>query len=195
MDIGAWGDSITHGAGDADGLGWVGRLRKQLYESERDVYNRGVCGDTTSDVLERFEVEVASIQPETIVLAVGINDSKFPNNGSEHKVPPGAFKENVRQLIGKAQSVAKKVVVIGLTEVNEGKIDSTSLFTNAAIKEYDGYVREAALGAGVDFVSMQGVLNIETDLEDGLHPNSAGYEKMLEVIAPFVLTEKTASVQ
>jgi hypothetical protein len=33
MEIGIWGDSITYGESDIDGLGWVGRLRKKMLDT------------------------------------------------------------------------------------------------------------------------------------------------------------------
>ena len=58
-----FGDSIIYGAWDREG-GWAARLRKFLDEktlTEEDfyclVYNLGISGDTTEDLLERFEFE------------------------------------------------------------------------------------------------------------------------------------------
>lgn len=186
MEISAWGDSITYGEGDKEALGWIGRLRKELYETEHSVYNRGICGDTSEDVLKRFVIEVGSIEPELIFLAIGINDSKFPNGGSDNKVPFAAFQQNTEKLILEAKAKSSKVVLVGLTEVNERQIQSSSIFTNEVIAKYDAHLRELSQKEGVPFVNMQGVLDIETDLEDGLHPNASGYEKMFKVILPFV---------
>jgi len=87
MDIGVWGASITYGEGDEQALGWVGRLRKHLNEAEHFVYNRGVCGDTTADVLQRFEVEVTSVEPDMVVFAVGTNDTKSQSGDDENNIP------------------------------------------------------------------------------------------------------------
>lgn len=186
MEIGAWGDSITYGAGDAEALGWVGRLRKESYEKDYGVYNRGICGDTTEDVLKRFDIEVSSIEPNFIILAVGINDSKIPKGEKSNKIPFSAFQRNVEQLLAKAKSKSQKILVIGLTEVNEKTIESSSTFTNEVIQKYDAYLREVANKEQVNFVNMQGVLDIQSDLEDGLHPNAKGYEKMFKTILPYV---------
>lgn len=186
MEIGAWGDSITYGAGDTEALGWVGRLRRELYESESGIYNRGICGDSTTDVLKRFEIELESIEPTVIILAVGINDSKFPEGGAENKVPIGIFKDNIKQLASKAKSKSKKVILIGLTEVNEQEIESSSVFQNDIIRKYDDCLQELAHDENIDFISMRGVLDTQADLEDGLHPNATGYEKMFRTILPFI---------
>ncbi|MDP3998378.1 MAG: hypothetical protein Q8P89_02085 [bacterium] len=60
----AFGTSTTYGAWDIEG-GWVQRLRRFLdekiitanYEHDYFVYNLGVSGDKSADILERFETE------------------------------------------------------------------------------------------------------------------------------------------
>ena len=186
MEIGAWGDSITYGAGDTTGLGWVGFLRSHFYEKDYGVYNRGICGDTTEDLLKRFEIEVNSIEPNLIILAVGINDSKIPEGQAGNKVPFAQFQKNIKELIDKAKSKAQKVIVVGLTEINEETVGSSSVFRNETIKKYDDYLKEIADVEDVNYVDMQGVLDIQSDLEDGLHPNAKGYKKMFDKILPHI---------
>ncbi len=71
MQISIWGDSITHGSCDEVGLGWVGRFRNSFPTGDYvGVYNRGVSGDTTEDLLKRFSIEADSIEPTKIVFAI-----------------------------------------------------------------------------------------------------------------------------
>ena len=78
MTIGFWGDSITYGAQDSEALGWVGRIRKLLsVDNYRELYNFGVCGDTSESLLERFQEEAIKVKPDIIMFAVGVNDSKY----------------------------------------------------------------------------------------------------------------------
>lgn len=80
MDIGVWGDSITYGAGDSKALGWVGRLRKSYdKDSEVNVYNFGVCGDTTNDLLRRFDGEAASVDPNVVIFSIRHKRFKVPS--------------------------------------------------------------------------------------------------------------------
>lgn len=182
MQITAWGDSITYGAGDEQALGWVGRLRKAFYEDDCEIYNRGVCGDTTDDLLERFDNEMRSTEPSVLLFAIGINDSKFLEGSNEQKVPFQTFQKNVETLISKAQESKGKIFVIGLTEVKEEDIESSSIFTNQSIQQYNSYLRDITEGKDIWFIDMKGVLNTDTDLVDGLHPNAEGYEKMFQKI-------------
>lgn len=63
--VSIWGDSITWGETDPDSGGWVARLRKFFdadEEHEISVYNLGVHGDTTADLIKRFKMP--SVAPE-----------------------------------------------------------------------------------------------------------------------------------
>ena len=54
-----FGDSITFGKGDTLEQGWCGRLKKYFENKggNHRLYNLGISGETTKDVLERFDVE------------------------------------------------------------------------------------------------------------------------------------------
>lgn len=188
MQIGIWGDSITYG-GPSEG--WVRLLRKALASKDTEVYNRGVCGDTSEDVLKRFAVEAEAIQPRTVIFAVGTNDSKYPRDSKTNKVPFDEFKENMRKLVGDAKERARRVILIGLTEVNEKEINKalrdrkrTSTFLNYEISRYDQYLKELAAEEKIEYIKMKKVLNTSADLEDGIHPNPQGYAKMFDAIFP-----------
>jgi lysophospholipase L1-like esterase len=189
MEIGIWGDSITYGECDIDGLGWVGRLRKKMLDTA-GVYNRGVCGDTTKDLLKRFSVEADSIEPNEIIFAIGINDSKFPSGKDINNVPFEEFKDNLRELLKQAQKYTSKVSFIGLTRVSEERRSpARSKFINTEIQRYDNFVKELAKSEGVVYVSTKECLDTNIDLADGLHPNAQGYDKLFNLISPFITHE------
>ncbi len=183
MEIGAWGDSITYGACDSEALGWVGRILKSFsIDDDVSVYNRGICGDTTEDLLARFEVEAKSIKPNVIIFAIGINDSKYPVGSEENRVIPDKFKKNMQVLVERARMYTDKIFIIGSTKVDESAIESTvSRFTNEQIKLYNNLLKECAKNESLSFVDVFNVLD-KSDLCDGLHPNAQGYEKLAQSI-------------
>lgn len=184
MEIGIWGDSITYGQCDTEALGWVGRLRKSLpIDDYVGVYNFGVCGDTTQDVLARFSTEANSMDPNIILFAVGINDSKFPKGKNENNVSLEEFKVNMGQLIQLAKGFTEKVYIIGATKVDVGfETSKGSRFFNRDIEEYNTALKELAHTNTLSFIDVYDVLNPTDDLFDGLHPNAEGYQKMFETI-------------
>src|SRR5260370_1258736 len=103
-NIGAWGDSITYGAGDTEPLGWVGRLRRRVEKDHAiSVHNFGVSGDTSKDLVERFASELNSVKPELILIAIGTNDSIFRRGNEEtREVSKEKYKENLQKLFSLA---------------------------------------------------------------------------------------------
>ena len=82
-----FGDSITFGCGEVPNKGWCGRL-KDYFEPKgshhNGVYNLGVSGHTSTDLLNRFDVEangrIRLDRPTDkflILVAIGTNDSKW----------------------------------------------------------------------------------------------------------------------
>ena len=71
-------DSIAWWAGDFANGGRVAQLWK-FFETNEDydiqIYNQGICGDTTDKLLARFKVECKARKPQIIIFAIGINVS------------------------------------------------------------------------------------------------------------------------
>lgn len=188
MEIGIWGDSITYGAGDSEAFGWVGRLRKLLEKNDDvSVYNFGICGDTTNDLLKRFSVEADAIKPNVVVFAIGINDSKYPVGETENVVPLEKYKQNMLELLKLAKNYTDKVIIVGATKANEAIVRGSGMrFVNAIIQTYNDFLKEFSESEGLTYVDVFDVLDINTDLDDGLHPNAQGYGKLFGTIKNFV---------
>ena len=142
-----FGDSITWGAIDTQGGGWVERLRLYVWgKGDVDVYNLGVSGEKTPDLLERFNPETkARIKEdeETIVIfAIGINDSYFIHSKNDFMTPIEKFKENIGKLINLAQKFSSKIIFVGLTPVDESRTtpipwNTDKSYENESVKKYD----------------------------------------------------------
>ncbi|MFA6408417.1 MAG: SGNH/GDSL hydrolase family protein [Candidatus Paceibacterota bacterium] len=188
MEIGIWGDSITYGAGDSEALGWVGRLRKSFeIDDDISVYNFGVCGDTTDNLRKRFAVEADAIKPNVIVFAVGINDSKYPAGETENIIPLEKYKQNMRMLLKLARNYTDKIYIVGATKVDEAIVrGSGTRFVNETIQTYNDFLKEFSKSEGLILIDVFDVIDIGTDLDDGLHPNAQGYEKLFRTIREFI---------
>ncbi len=184
MTIGVWGDSITFGSCDSEALGWAGRLRKTLSSDDYGhLYNFGVCGETSEDLLKRFSIEAGVIEPSDIIFAIGINDSKYPNESDVNKVPLTNYQKNLEELITQAKAFTNKITVIGATKVNdEWRSAKGSRFLNDEIQKYNTVMKDTADKHGFQFIDMFDVLDTTSDLADGLHPNAQGYQKMFDLI-------------
>lgn len=184
MNIGVWGDSITHGSCDEEALGWVGRIRKVLPADDwNHIYNFGICGDTSEDLIARFDVELEALHPQKVIFAIGINDSKFPEGSDTHLVSLEQYEQNLRKLIEKAKAHADTISIVGATQVvHEWRSASGSRFMNEEIAKFNEVMKKVTAEYNLNFIDVFETLDPTTDLADGLHPNAQGYQKMFEVI-------------
>ena len=189
-----FGDSIAWGAGDFETGGWVARLNNHLQKTTGgQVYNCGIRGDDTNGLLQRFEVEGRARAPDVVIFAIGINDSEFETSGRGTRVKTEAFRKNIGMLIDKAKKITNKIAYVGLTRVDESK--TTSIpgedieYRNDDISRYDAAIEELCKANHITYVKMADVLKSK-DLDDGLHPNSAGHEKMFERVRDVLSKER-----
>ena len=189
MNIGIWGDSIAYGNCDTEALGWVGRLRKSFpIEDYVGVYNFGVCGNFVTDILARFETEASSIKPEIIFIAVGINDSKYPKDKTTNNTPLHVFTEKMNLLIEQAKNFTNTIYIVGTTKISVEKLETRngSIFCMKDIALYNDQLKTIAQLNKVEFIDVFDTIDPTTDIADGLHPNSRGYQKMFEVISNYI---------
>lgn len=216
MNILIFGDSITYGVLDTKG-GWVARLKEfvdeKIVESAtsgkgeyyRAVYNLGVPGDKTEDLLKRINVEAASRldEPEynietRIVFAIGTNDSQWLFNENKPRVPIEEFESNLNRLIGEARKYAKEIIFVGLLPVDQSKTDPTfwnplKSYRNELIKEYDGVIKKVAEENNFGFVELfdrVSQMDYPKLFPDGLHPNNEGHEVVSKIVRDYLLQQK-----
>ncbi|MCR4280213.1 MAG: GDSL-type esterase/lipase family protein [Candidatus Komeilibacteria bacterium] len=186
-----FGDSIAWGKADVESGGWVNRLRHYVETAHvgTSVYNLGVSGDTTVELLKRFTPECAARNNKTqiIIFAVGINDSCFINTESNPLVSIDNFQSNLRQLAVEAKLFSSSIAFIGPTMVDEDKMPfNAKYYTNDSVEKYNEALENVCANIEVPFLNMLDVLSLR-DLPDGLHPDSSGHEKMFHKIKDFLL--------
>ncbi len=202
--ISVFGDSITFGRGNNLNRGWCGRLRK--YFESKDyyncLYNLGLCGDTTNNLLERFDAEakarvkfIRDQDRQVIIFSIGINDSRLLGKDKIPEIEIDKFEQNIQILIDKAKNYTKEILLIGLTPVDESiTLDyEDTIFTNERVKQFNDKVKELCQKNNLSFFDMFqefSKLNYQKLLDDGLHPNSEGYEEMYNLIKNFLIQKQ-----
>jgi lysophospholipase L1-like esterase len=187
-----FGDSITWGAVDPKEGGWANRLRNYFesqglrVDEDVDVYNLGVSGDNTADLAVRFDAEVRARKPDTIIFAIGINDAQFLISKNANRVPIEILSQNIIRLTNQAKAVAGKVIIIGLTRVDETKTNPipwnpNKKYLNRDIERYDRALHDLAQVQDITYIRVSDIISTQ-DLADGIHPNSAGHEKLFKLI-------------
>ena len=184
-----FGDSIAWGACDSQG-GWVHRLKVDICNQkdlDYSLYNCGVDGDTTQSLLKRFKIEhTARYYPyndeHIVIFAIGLNDSVSINTKGNFTVPLHEFKENIKELITQAQKLSTRIIIVGITPVDESKTtpvewDHTIFCYMNHVKLYNSTLKEIAQEHNIEFIEILQTISTE-DLSDGVHPNDRGHQKM-----------------
>jgi len=187
-----FGASITWGAYDPENGGWATMLRNYYEEkNERSVYNLGISGDTTEDLLKRIEIEAFARKPGLIVFAIGTNDSRFLKKENKNGVPLVGFKSNLEELFNIANKFTDKIVFIGLLDVDDSLVgiesyEENHLYKSEFIKEYNDILKEFCKNKKISFLNVFNLLDKKKDYNDGLHPNSQGHKKLFNKIKSFI---------
>lgn len=191
-----FGDSITWGAWDPEKGGWGARLRSYFEKNDIDVelYNCGVSGDTTDDLIERLDIECLAREPQIIIFAIGINDARYINSRENHQTSLDKFQKNLNILLEKAKKHANKIIFLGLTKVDNSKTlpcswKPTKFYDDADVKKYDEIIKDTCQSKGVFFLEVHNLLE-NSELEDGLHPNPQGHEKIFLKVKDFLYSNK-----
>ena len=187
-----FGDSITQGFSDEESGGWVSRLFAHTIskDSNLNIFNLGIGGDTTAGIIARFEREIATRNPDFLVFAIGINDAvTYQDKGVS--VSEESFSENIRTIIDRAELLVEKTVFIGLTYVDESKtnpvLGSTTgkCYANIRIERFDAIMKDICRERGAPYLPVADCVTTN-DLPDGLHPNAHGHEMMFKKIKEFL---------
>ena len=187
-----FGDSITFGFYDTKG-GWADRLKKYLLdksineklEHDLKVYNLGISGDTSKEIIDRFDNETRprnwTSQETVVIISIGLNDSILING--KNKIPIKESKKNIQLLLKKAKKYSKKILITGPTPVEESKVtpmpwSPSESWRNYNIRKYNELVKNICKQNKVDYVELF-YLFYDNDykklLSDGGHPNTQGH--------------------
>jgi lysophospholipase L1-like esterase len=191
-----FGDSIVRGGIDKEKGGWANRLRLFLESKDDDVrtYNLGVSGNNSNDLIKRFNIEAEAREPGIIIFAIGTNDAAYAKSKKGNYVPIENFKENLEILKQRAEKLTLKIIFIGLTKADEEKTlpipwHKDFYHKNKNIREYDRAIKYFCEKNNLPFIEMFDLLDND-DLADGLHPNSAGHEKIFQRVKDFLIKNK-----
>lgn len=207
-----FGDSVIYGAWDEKG-GWAGRLKSLVTEkiiaTKRKFYctlhNLGISGNTTNDLLERFESETTQRLKEKddtiVIFGIGANDS-IRDRKNIPWTAPEKFRENLGKLIEIAQKYSSKIIFIGMTPVDEAKAspvfwDADVLYSNAHLEKYNEIIKSVCIKNNAQFIDIFEKW-IKSDykklLEDGLHPNSRGHRKILGEVKKLLVEKEMVDI-
>jgi len=197
----AIGDSLVYGYGDISGGGWAERLRRLWMHPDNSgnvLYNLGVRGDKTAQVLARFEAEFSSRGelrnrvPDVAIVSVGTNDTPFLQRPhGKPMTPQNEFKRELTLLLESAMSRCQTIFIGMVPVVSERMPFLDCLYYDRdAQYAYKEITREMCRIRGIPYLDIfelwtaRGSGWIADRIgEDGLHPNELGYQSLFDDIA------------
>lgn len=181
------GDSITEGAADHERGGWTRRLAATLPDGW-EAMHAGVGGDTIFHILARLEQDALIYQPDILVLAVGINDSRRYTAG-RYEVKLEDFERGLAEFASRIAGQATRILIVGLTPVDEPRtlpIAEDLHYTQIAASDYDAALRRFAAQHGYGYVALMPVFEQAGGAarltSDGLHPTPAGHALIADAV-------------
>lgn len=191
MRIVCFGDSLTEGYQSAcvgPGLGvtpYGGFLQERLGECGR-VLVRGVCGETTQDMRQRYAVDVLALSPHYVVILGGTNDLGWG-------LSPQSVFDNLVWMYAEAQS--NGILPVGVTIPSLGGLaqgdygDSPYLqairarkAVNQSLTEYCESKQIALVDLFTATCDAQYQELAPQFSEDGLHLTTLGYRTLADLL-------------
>ena len=157
-----------------------------FFKSNTNFINKGISGQTTSEILNRFQNDVINKKPNTVIILAGIND--IAENNGPIKI------KNIAKNIFKMVELAKKekinTIICSVLPANKILWNKSIKPTfkiiklNMMLKQFCKNNKIEYVDYYSEMVDWKGGLKtpLYTSKWDLVHPNEKGYEKMEEIL-------------
>lgn len=163
----------------------------------KDYVNRGIGGQTTSQVLVRFRQDVIDLRPAAVVLLMGTNDLA----GNTGPIALADIQKNFASMVELARAHGIAVVVSSVLPVHNYTPASELAFPlrpPALIVALNAWLKQTCHEQGLVYLDFFGAMVDGAGLlkkqlaADGLHPNSEGHAVMAPLTAEAIGRALTA---
>ncbi len=186
-----FGDSITEWGRDKEdpaslGTGFVSLVAADLLEHHRELdlqfFNRGIGGNKVQDLLDRVDTDCLSLNPDAVILMVGINDTwhlvgkdGFASDGEQER-----FETVYRQLLQTLRTAGVERILLMEPFVLDYPEDRMKWRKDLDPKIQ--IIRHLAREFKLELIPLDGLMNEQALLngrreltgDDGVHPTLAG---------------------
>ena len=165
------GDSITDAWGRGQGTG-------EFFPGKPYV-NRGISGQTTPQMLVRFEQDVVHLHPAAVVILAGTNDIA----GNTGPSTPEMIEDNLAAMYGVAKANGIAVVMASITPAFRYPW-KPQIEPVAPILAVNAWMRQFCAGTGCTYLDYYSAMADDKGAmrpglaKDGVHPLAAGYAIM-----------------
>lgn len=146
-----------------------------------EVLNRGVNGERSDQIRERFDRDVVGAAPAAVVLIAGVNDV-YQGRPAAHVTA------QLRRMYERAEAAGIRVIAGTIIPFNTATPDQ-----NGRMHQINAWIRRRAeADPRLGFVDTRaavcapGNADMLSDTVDQLHPSASGYRAMAEAIGPVI---------
>ena len=187
------GDSVTdmgrqhplgEGLFDNVGRSYV-RILENMFaafypEVKLRITNAGISGNTSRDLLARFDEDVVSLKPDWVTVCIGVNDvwRQFDSPAiADAAVMPYEYEKNIEQMIEKVKGKVKGIFILSPYYMEPNRED----MMRKRMDEYVDVCKKLAKKHGCIFVDFQKMYENYCKVRhssyiawDRVHPNQVG---------------------
>lgn len=187
------GDSVTdmgrqhplgEGLFDNVGRSYV-RILENMFaafypEVKLRITNAGISGNTSRDLLARFDEDVVSLKPDWVSVCIGVNDvwRQFDSPAiADAAVMPDEYEKNIEQMIEKVKGKVKGIFILSPYYMEPNRED----MMRKRMEEYVDVCKKLAKKHGCIFVDFQKMYENYCKVRhssyiawDRVHPNQVG---------------------
>jgi lysophospholipase L1-like esterase len=152
--------------------------RLDEYFPGEDYINRGIRGQVTKEMLDRFKTDVLDLTPATVVILAGTNDLAY-------RVPLNKIVSNIATMAKLAHDNKIRVILASILPVNDcNRYQNTVFRPPIVIKHLNEWIKFYCAKNGFTYLDYHSHMIDEDGLlrnefsADGLHPNDSGYQVM-----------------
>lgn len=163
------GDSLTYGARDRYGRSYPAELSKIFWERDKkEIYcvNRGISGETSSDLLRRIYSDVNSCsEVDLVLLLIGSNDTFLQQK-------PEIYKDNIRQIVSVILNKKDRLIIGSIPPFKGFGLPNYPNNANKLVSQYNEKLYEI----GEEFeISILNTSYLEKYIIDTVHFSHEGY--------------------
>lgn len=177
VTIVALGDSLTAGLGVDETKAYPAVLEERLRGDGYPVrvVNAGISGETSSGAVSRLDWVLSSLRPDLVILETGANDGL-------RGIDPKVLHTNLDKLITSLKAAEVKVILAGMQMLpNLGPVYT---------RRFNAVYARLAKAHDLPLIPffLEGVAgDSRYNQSDMLHPNAAGYRRIVDHIYPWVV--------
>ncbi len=153
--------------------------------SENPYINRGISGQTTSQILVRFRQDVINLKPSAVILLAGINDIASNMEGSTIEM----IMDNIMSMVEIAKANNVKILLASVLPVCNYNYEWATGFNPAdKIVKLNDMIKNYTIENNIIYVDYYSALVDEQNsmkeeyTTDGIHLNEIGYRKIINVV-------------